>query len=187
MRYSRGALFKPLVVPLIFLILLFWGSFSALYSASQPAEKKIKGQVTAVAVTIQTITVQQRDQRINIKWDKDTVFRHIDPAKIREIQGQEVEVTYVEVGGQNIAKVIALAVVEVPPGAKEIKTSELAKLIAEKPGTYVLIDSRPSARYRASYIPTAINLPISVMERLGEASLPFPKDKTLIFYCGGVT
>lgn len=181
MRYRKGFLSRGLFHYLVLLLVLI--SFTTVLAA----EKSIKGQVSAVAVTIQTITVKHGATQINLKWTNDTVFQNIDPKKIREIQGQEIEAKYIEADGKNIATFIRLAIVEIPKGAKEIKTQELAKLIFEKPGSYVLIDSRPAPRYRASYIPTAINLPDVVMAQIGESSLPFPKDKTLIFYCGGPT
>ncbi|MCS7199496.1 MAG: rhodanese-like domain-containing protein [Caldimicrobium sp.] len=177
--------FRSLKVLLLFLILIVFQS-SIVLSSTQ--EHKIKGQVTAVAVTIKTITVDHAGKRINIKYDDKTVFEKIDPAKIREIQGQEVEVTYVVVDGINLAKSIRLAIAELPPGVKEISTKELAKLINEAPGTYVLIDSRPAPRYHASFIPTAISIPIKIMEEEGEKTLQnIPKDKLIIFYCGGPT
>ncbi|MCS7150667.1 MAG: rhodanese-like domain-containing protein [Caldimicrobium sp.] len=172
---------------LLFLILTLLQS--ALWVTSTMAqEQSIKGQVSAVAVTIQTITVDHAGKKINIKYDDKTVFQHIDPKKIREIQGQEVEVKYVVVDGKNIAKLIKLAIAELPQGVTEIKTSELAKLVFESPGTYVLIDSRPAPRYHASYIPTAISIPVTVMEKEGEKTLAnIAKDKLVIFYCGGPT
>lgn len=159
--------------------------FSSFVFAQQ--EQKLKGQVTGVAKTIQTITVDHAGKKINIKYDKNTVFEKIDPEKIRDLQGQEVEVTYSVVEGVNIAKKIRLAVAELPPGVKEITTSELYNLITKSPDKFILIDSRPETRYRSSHIPSAISIPTTKMEKEGEKTLPFPKDKTLVFYCGGPT
>lgn len=181
MRYRKGFFSRALFHYLVLLLVLI--SFTTVLAA----EKSLKGQVSAVAVTIQTITVKHGATQINLKWTNDTVFQNIDVKKIREIQGQEIEAKYIEADGKNIATFIRLAIAEIPKGAKEIKTQELAKLIFEKPGSYVLIDARPAGRYRVSHIPTAISLPVAVMEKLGEASLPYSKDATLIFYCGGIT
>lgn len=181
MGYRKRCLTRGLYYYLVFLFVLIP------FTTALAAEKSIKGQVTAVAVTIQTITVKHGATQINLKWTNDTIFQNIDLKKIREIQGQEIEAKYTEADGKNIAKYIRLALAELPKGAKEIKPQELAKLIFERPGSYILIDSRPAPRYRASYIPTAINLPDVVMAQIGESSLPFPKDKTIIFYCGGPT
>lgn len=173
------------VLAVFSLAFLFLFSSSLISYAQQ--EQTLKGQVSNVAKTIQTITVDHAGKKINIKYDKSTIFEKIDQEKIRELQGQEVEVKYVVIDGVNIAKSIKLAIAELPSGVKEISTKELANLILKSPDKYILIDSRPAPRYHASYIPTAISIPIATMDKEGEKTLPFPKDKILIFYCGGPT
>lgn len=168
----------------VFVVLLLFLLSSISFAQT---EQKLKGQVYEVARTIQTITVDHAGKRINIKYDKNTVFEKIDPEKIRDIKGQEIEVTYVVVDGVNIAKHIKLSIPEIPAGVKEISTKELAELISKSPDKYILVDTRPVARYNSSYIPTAVSIPIATIEKEGEKSLPFPKDKTIIFYCGGPT
>lgn len=184
MRYLKGVSFLR-----IFLIFLMGLSltYSGWASSQGLAEQTLKGQVTGVAKTISTITVEHGGKKLNIKYDEKTVFQQIDPEKIRELQGQEVEVKYVEVDGKYIAKLIKLAIAELPPGVSEISTKELAEIIKKSPGNYVLIDSRPAGRYNSSFIPTAISIPVTEMESKGEQTLNFPKDKLLIFYCGGPT
>ncbi|WP_176719923.1 rhodanese-like domain-containing protein [Desulfuribacillus alkaliarsenatis] len=49
---------------------------------------------------------------------------------------------------------------------------------------FVLVDSRPAARYHEGHINGAINIPDADFDKLKDL-LPEDKDKKLIFYCGG--
>ena len=98
-------------------------------------------------------------------------------------------VKYKTVGADNIATYIKKALVKLPAGVTEIKTAELAALIAKGPvdGKYCLIDARPAKIAAAAHIPTAISIPVNVLKEKGEKLLPCDKDKLIIFYCGGPT
>lgn len=69
--------------------------------------------------------------------------------------------------------------------SSEIKTDELAKMIAEKPGTYTLLDARYGEYYDGKVIPTAKHLGSNSAESVITAQLPDKKAK-IITYCAGV-
>ena len=77
---------------------------------------------------------------------------------------------------------VTKVVIELPPGQR-IDLATLAGMIGRGAG-YVLVDARPKERYDQGHIPTAINItPKELPDKLGE----LPKDKPVIFYCGGPT
>lgn len=61
-----------------------------------------------------------------------------------------------------------------------------APLIEEtlkKNDKFVLVDTRPAARFQLDTVPGSINIPSPLMDR----DIPnLPKDRTVIFYCGGL-
>ena len=91
--------------------------------------------------------------------------------------------------GQPWATVVKPKLAKLPKGVTEIKTDELAALVAKGPvaGKYCLIDARPAKIAAAQHIPTAISIPVNVLKEKGEKLLPCDKDKQIIFYCGGPT
>ena len=67
----------------------------------------------------------------------------------------------------------------------EIKTDELAKLIAEKPGKYTLLDARSGKYYDGKVIQTAKHLGSDSSDAEIAAALP-DKKAEIITYCAGV-
>jgi len=63
---------------------------------------------------------------------------------------------------------------------QKVKPADLARLIRENKGDYVLVDVRDSAEYREGHIPTAINIPA---ETFSTQSGVLPKEKKIIVYC----
>jgi 3-mercaptopyruvate sulfurtransferase SseA len=107
-------------------------------------------------------------------------------------EGEAAIVQFELRGADRFATVVKPKLATLPEGVTEMKTDELAKLIAMGPeqGKYLLIDSRPAPRYHEGHIPTAISVPETVMKESGEAALPAEarsKNLQLIFYCGGYT
>ena len=67
----------------------------------------------------------------------------------------------------------------------DAQLADLKKMIDNKED-FVLIDSRPAARYSQSHLPGAISIPVCEMQEL-MGLLPKGLDAALVFYCGGPT
>lgn len=174
---------------------LFLG-FSGAAHAAEPAAKaekageiEIKGQVKSVSNKAKTVSVTVEGKGvILVKFDDATEFVNFKETKeIGPPTG--VLVKYRTVGPDQVATLIKKDLVALPAGVTEIKTDELAELVAKGPatGNYCLIDSRPAKVAAAELIPTASSIPVTLMEEKGEKILACGKDKLVIFYCGGPT
>ncbi|MFO7577033.1 MAG: rhodanese-like domain-containing protein [Pelovirga sp.] len=147
------------------------------------AEEKISGQVKAVSRKAQTIQVEVGDGSQMVKFDDDT--EGMEFIKV----GEAAIIEYENVGADRIARVIKPRLVKLPEGTSEVTNDEVARLVALGPeqGNYYLVDSRPPARYAEGHVPTAVSIPVPLLEKNGAELLPADKDTLLIFYCGGPT
>jgi rhodanese-related sulfurtransferase len=66
-----------------------------------------------------------------------------------------------------------------------VVTSEQLKGLLDKKADMVLIDARSAQEYQEAHILTAINIPLSVLEK-DSSVLSAPKNARLLFYCNGV-
>jgi 3-mercaptopyruvate sulfurtransferase SseA len=107
--------------------------------------------------------------------------------------GERVDVFFAMRDGERFATDVKLKIVSAPAGTTEIFSAEVGELIARGPekGNYLLVDTRPPARYHEGHLPTAVSIPDTVIEKEGIAAFPehvrANKDIALIFYCGGYT
>jgi hypothetical protein len=156
---------------------------------TESGEVEIKGQVKAVSNKAKTVSVDVTGKGVVlVKFTDDTTFVNAESGK--DIgPPTAVVISYKTVGPDKIATRITKALVKLPAGVTEIKTDELAALVAKgsAAGSYCLIDSRPAKVASAELIPTAASIPVTVMEEKGEKSLACGKAKVVIFYCGGPT
>jgi len=193
MKKRRWNHWTTVVVMIVFCLFL---GLAGDVSAEDPAVKaeatgvvEIKGQVKAVSNKAKTVSVTVEGKGIVIvKFGEDTEFVNFkEPKEIGPPTG--VLVKYKTVGPDKVATYIKKTLVTLPAGVTEIKTDELAGLVAKGPakGNYCLIDSRPAKVAAAEIIPTAVSIPVTVMAEKGEKLLTCSKDKLVIFYCGGPT
>jgi rhodanese-related sulfurtransferase len=165
---------------------------SSVALAADPAPKAAQsantfaGKVTGKSNKAKTISIEVGGKNEFVKFDDKTVG--VDHA----VEGEASIIQFEMRGGDRFATDIKPKLVTLPEGVKEIKTDELAKLIAMGPdeGNYVLIDSRPAPRYHEGHIPTAISVPETVLKDTDAAFLPGDaklNNTQLIFYCGGPT
>ena len=176
----------------IFAIMVF--SFSLFLAdhvaaAKEEAVVNIKGKVKAVSNKAKTLSVVVKGKNtVMLKFNDATKF--VNFKKTKEIKPPTaVIVKYKTVGPDKIATYVEKALVKLPAGVKEIKTAELAALVAKGrlAGNYCLIDSRPAKIAAAAHIPTAVSIPVNMLKEKGLLLLPCDKDKMVIFYCGGPT
>ena len=144
------------------------------------------GKVTGKSNKAKTITIEVKGKNEFLKFDDKTAG--IDHAVV----GEASIIAFEMRGSDRFATSVKPKLATLPEGVKEIKVDELAKLIAVGPdeANYVLVDSRPAARYHEGHIPTAISIPETVMKNTGAAFLPGDaklNNTQLIFYCGGPT
>ena len=194
MMKERKSMKRSLVVnALICFLFLFVASYAGAQDSSRQAAQgeliEIKGQVKAVSNKAKTVSVEVTGKGVVVlKFNDATKFINAQSGKdIGPPTG--VIVTYKVVGPDKIATSIKKALVKLPTGVAEIKTDELASLVEKGPveGNYCLIDSRPAKIASAAHIPTAISIPVTLLQEKGEKLLPCDKDKLVIFYCGGPT
>jgi len=144
------------------------------------------GKITGKSQKAKTISIEVGGKNEFVKFDDKTAG--VDHA----VEGEASIIQFEMRGDDRFATSIKPKLVSLPEGVTEIKTDELAKLIDMGPdkGNYVLIDSRPAARYHEGHIPTAVSIPETVLKEKGEAALPADAkagNKLLVFYCGGPT
>jgi predicted sulfurtransferase len=149
----------------------------------------IKGKVNNISQKAKTLALAlQNNEFFLLKFTDDTTFEGIDgPKELKE--GEAVEIGYVKEGNENIATSIKMEIVTLPAGVTEIKTDELADLMA-KNDNVVVVDSRPTPKYDEFHIPGAVSIPFGKLVRMGDDGaklLAKYQDKQLVFYCGGTT
>jgi rhodanese-related sulfurtransferase len=160
--------------------------------AADPAPQAAKnantfaGKVTGKSNKAKTITIEVKGKNEFLKFDDKTAG--IEHAVV----GEASIIAFEMRGADRFATSVKPKLATLPEGVKEIKVDELAKLIAvgSDEANYVLVDSRPAARYHEGHIPTAISIPETVMKKTGAAFLPGDakiNNTQLIFYCGGPT
>ena len=187
MRKKRWVLGINILAVMAFSVSLFLVDYAI--AAQESAVVEIKGKVKAVSNKAKTLSVIVKGKNtVMLKFNDATEF--VNFKKTKEIKPPTaVVVKYKTVGPDNIATYVKKALITLPPGVTEIKTAELAALVAKGPvaGKYCLIDARPAKIASAAHIPTAISIPVNVLKEKGEKLLPCDKDKVIIFYCGGPT
>lgn len=142
----------------------------------------IKGKVLGVSKKARAITVETPKGSVMIKYDDST-------AGMEHAAAGEAAIIKFRLDGKNkIATEVKPKLATLPPGVTEITTQELIALVGNPEAAYVLVDSRPAARFAEAHIPTAISIPVERMGEEGKTMLPQDnKDMLLLFYCGGVT
>ena len=68
--------------------------------------------------------------------------------------------------------------------AKEFGDAPLIEETLKKNNSFLLVDTRPAVRFQEGTIPGSINIPTPKFA----TDIPkLPRDRTIIFYCGGLT
>jgi len=169
----------------------------------KPEKDLVRGTLVAVTEKFKTINVQVGGKLVwVISYGDDLKLTGAD--KLSSIpKDKEIGIKFT--GDEKKPYAVNLAVK--PPAKvaleKLVSLEEMAKLVAEGPekGNYVLIDSRPAARFNEGHLPHAVSLdntkfdaPINPEDAkkatpvtFKDTILPKEKDKLVIFYCGGVT
>ncbi|MFO0751723.1 MAG: rhodanese-like domain-containing protein [Thermodesulfovibrionales bacterium] len=153
----------------------------------KPDENILRGTFTSVSDKANTIQMQVGPATWLVTYDDETKL--IGAEKWSKIpKEKEIGVTVAWKEGALYATSVALKPPAKVPEKQLIKVDEVAKLTAQESekGAFVLVDSRPAARYREGHIPGAVNLSDAEFETQKDR-LPQEKEKLVIFYCAGPT
>lgn len=151
-------------------------------AAATQAADTISGKVLGVSKKAKTITLEGEKGPVMLKFDAATTGMEHAAA------GEAAIIKFRVEGKDKVADEIKPKLAMLPNGVQEITPADLVALIGAAKDDYVLIDSRPAARYAEAHIPTAISIPVEKMGELAKTMLPQDhKDKLLVLYCGGVT
>lgn len=152
-----------------------------------------KGVIKGITRKAKMITLDQKGMGFSfIKFNDETNFKNV--ADISGLKaGEKVKIEIKKVGDENIAVNIEKLLVKLPEGVTEIKTDELKAMIDDDKKDFVLIDTRPLAKYKENHIPGAVAVPYAKLKKVADNQeegfklLPFDKNALLVFYCGGDT
>jgi len=162
-----------------------WGSAdpgSSTPAATATAGDIVKGKVLGVSRKARAITVESPKGPVMIKYDDNTTGMEHAGA------GEAAIIKFRLDGKSKIATEVKPKLASLPPGVTEYTPQELIALLGDSKADYLLVDSRPAARFAEAHIPTAISIPVEKMGGLAPTLLPQDsKDKLLILYCGGPT
>ncbi len=151
-----------------------------------PAERILRGNLAGISWNAKTIQINTGSQWL-VRFDEDT--RLIGAEKWSKLaKDKEIAIVTQERKGELYAISVSVKPpVKVAPG-KLISLDELSRLVAIGPerGNFVLVDSRPAARFSEGHIPGAVSLYDADFDRLKDR-LPKDKDKPVVFYCAGST
>jgi hypothetical protein len=150
-------------------------------NAKAEANKNVyAGKVAGKSNKAKQISVELDDGKtVMISFDDKTVG--LENAS----EGHAAIVAYEMRDNKPYATEIKQKLAKLPEGTSEIKIDELKALI-DKGENFMLIDSRPGARYSEVHLPGAVSIPVCEMQELLQ-NLPTDKNKLLVFYCGGPT
>ena len=155
--------------------------FVLIFLPSIGAAEVVKGRIKYISFKASSIQIDVKDKPpAVVKFGKNTQF--VNAKSIKELGTKDlIEVEYSP--GQPASK-ITKVIFGLPLGV-EISTEELEAII-QGGQDYLLVDARPSKRFGAGHIPTAISIFAKDLEKnLGR--LPKDKSMLLVFYCGGPT
>jgi len=158
----------------------------------KPAAGEVGGYFENVAFKSQSIQIGIDANKEIVRFDEKTL-KVLDagdakkPEYLREARkGHEVRIAYAEKDGQKFATEIRFK------GPVKVAKQDLVdyafvkKLVDQRSGNSVLIDSRPLPRFQQGTIPGAINVPYPAWDKV-VSRLPADKSTQLVFFCQGVT
>ena len=148
---------------------------------------ELTGSVKNVSNTARTIAVEVANKGVHVfKFDAQTQFRNTASAA-DIIPDEVITIDFAQTGSESRAKVVTKVIAPLPAGVTRIDASALKALLQKGGESFILIDSRPAGRYVQGHLPGAISIPLNELEKDGPKLLPADLNKTLVFYCGGLS
>ena len=185
-----GSMNKTVIAWLTLLLTLAWAASGLAASGlAASAPRTATGEVKMLSLKAKTLSLQVSDtQNIFFNLSDSTVFKKAKD--LREIAvGDRISIDYTTDKDVNAAVTITKMIAEMPPGVGTITTAELEALVDQGPekAKYVLIDARSAAKFTNGHIRTAVSAPYADLAKNPSKFLPADKNKTIIFYCEGIT
>ena len=156
-------------------------------TATPSGANVVAGKILSLSRKANSLTIETDDHKTElIRFDNAT--KGLEHLTLNE----ETVITLAERGGEKVASEITPRHAILPAGVGEASLDEVAALIRRGPeqGNYFLVDSRPTGRWEAGHIPTAVSIPLDRLEATGATFLPSEakiNHTLLIFYCDGPT
>ncbi len=158
----------------------------------QPAAGSVRGYFDNVAFKSQSIQLAIDNDKEIVRFDPKTLVV-VDagvtkPAEhLREARkGHETRIAFVEKDGQKWATEVHLkGPVKVAKGDL-VDYAFVKKLVDEKQGNFMMVDSRPLPRFQQGTIPNSVNIPYPNWDKV-VGRLPADKNALIVFFCQGVT
>ena len=142
-------------------------------------EKSLWGNFGSVAMRAGTLQVAIGADHWVIRFNPDSV-KVIGAETIGKIPaGREIRVSLAEKDGVLLAESIKVKPPIKVPEEKLVGVDEMARLVER--GNFVLVDSRPIARYHEGHIPGAISIFDGEFDKHKDR-LPKEKDNLIVFY-----
>jgi rhodanese-related sulfurtransferase len=140
----------------------------------------VKGRIAQVSEKANTPQLKVEDRQEVVRVGPSTQF--VNAKDIKDLALEEL--IEVEFKPGEPATRITKVVFDLPP-EQAIDLQTLSSLVEKgDTGAYLLADARPTDRYREGHIPTAVSIPAKELPNKLQA---LPRDKPVIFYCGGPT
>jgi len=141
-----------------------------------------KGRIKYISNKASTVQIDVKNaEPVVVRFDANTRYEGVDG--IESLAPPDLIVAEYQPG--KAATKIKKIVFGLPPGV-EIDMQEMLAILQGQRGPYLLGDGRPTKKYLASHVPSAISTPPSDAEGF-KAKMPEDKGQLLVFYCGGPT
>jgi rhodanese-related sulfurtransferase len=148
---------------------------------------EVTGSVKNVSNTARTIAVEVANKGVHVfRFDAQTQFKNTASAA-DIIPDEVITIDFAQAGSESRAKVVTKVIAPLPAGVTRIDATALKALLQKGGDSFVLIDSRPAGRYVQGHLPGAISIPLNELEKDAARLLPADLNKTLVFYCGGLS
>jgi len=141
-----------------------------------------KGRIKYISNKANTVQIDVKEgEPVVVRFDAGTAFEGVE--SIDGLGPEDLIVAEYEPGMP--ATKIKKVVFGLPPGV-EIDIQEMLAILQGQRGAYVLGDGRPTKKYLAGHVPSAISTPPKEVEDF-KAKMPEDKGQLVVFYCGGPT
>lgn len=158
----------------------------------KPEPGVVSGYFENVAFKSQSIQLGIDAAKEIVRFDEKTL-KVVDAGDAKKVEhlrdvrkGHEARIAFVERDGQKFATEIRFKGPVKVAKADLVDYAFVKKLVDQRAGSFMLIDSRPLPRFQQGTIPGSVNVPYPAWDKVVNR-LPADKSTLLVFFCQGVT